>query len=265
MKRVVIVVSSVGYQWEELFRGYWAFRDAGWAIELYTVEGKPAFPDPLSLKRTGPGALFGLGMPASIAPDTERGTELLRALDGVKPLAMLDAERPDAIYLPGGHGCLFDVNRNVVLHAIIRRLHQRGCVLSAVCHATSTFAFVENHGKSIVAGHRLTGFPHALDRTLIPLGLVRREFLPLPLVNDRELRRAGAKHSRLDAALAYLNPRHMRRSAPFITGVGPKAAARVARAVIARLDGAPAQIASQVSQASLSRSSPALRGQSSTS
>jgi putative intracellular protease/amidase len=236
MKRVAIVVSTVGYHWEELYRAYWAFRDASWAIDLYTVDGRPAFPDPLSLRPTGPGALMGLGMPLSIGPKTARGTELVRALDGVQPLSHLDPERPDALYLPGGHGCLFDVNRNADLHAIIRRLHERGCLLSAVCHATSTFAFVEVNGRSIVAGHAMTGFPHALDRALIPLHLVRREFLPLPLVNDAELRRAGARLSLVDEALAVANPRYLRRSLPFITGVGPKAAARVARAVVHELE-----------------------------
>jgi putative intracellular protease/amidase len=236
MKRVAIVVSTVGYHWEELFRGYFGFRDAGWTVELYTVDGRPAFPDPLSLRPTGPAALMGLGMPASIGPKTPRGSELVRALDGVQPLSHLDPEKPDALYLPGGHGCLFDVNRNPDLHAVIRRLYERGCLLSAVCHATSTFAFVEVNGRSIVAGHAMTGFPHAMDRALIPLHLVRREFLPLPLVNDAELRRAGARLSLVDEALAVANPRYLRKSLPFITGVGPKAAAGVARAVVRELE-----------------------------
>jgi putative intracellular protease/amidase len=232
MSRVAFVVSTVGYHWEEVFAAYWAFKDASWEVDLFTVNGNPPRPDPLSLKPTGPASLFGLGISARITPETPRGVALVSALDRARPLSELDTDRIDTLYLPGGHGCLFDVNRDAGLHDVIRRLYLRGAVLGGVCHATSTFAFVEVDGRSIVRGHAMTGFPDALDRTLIPVGLVRPEFLPLPLVNDRALREAGAKLSHLAAAEAYANPRTMRRSLPFITGVGPKAAAKVARALI---------------------------------
>jgi putative intracellular protease/amidase len=227
-----MVVSTVGFHWEELFRAYWEFRRAEYAIDLYSVDGSPARPDPLSVTVTGPGAIAGIGVLPHIAPSTRRGHELRAALDEIAPLQQLDADMVDALYLPGGHGCLSDVNRNLRLHSAIGRMYVRGCVLSGVCHATSTFAFVTVNGRSIVTGHELTGFPHALDRTLIALGLVRPEFLPLPLVNDEELRRGGAKLSLLDEARAVVNPRLMRVSLPFITGVGPKAAGRVAREVV---------------------------------
>ncbi len=77
----------------------------------------------------------------------------------------------------------------------------------------------------------MTGFPHALDRALIPLGLVSPSFVPLPLINDEELRRAGAELSRLDETRAMMDPRWVRVSLPFITGVGPKAARGVAQQV----------------------------------
>ena len=232
MPRVAMIVSTVGYHWEEVFRAYWELRDAGYAITIATVDGTAVRADPLSLAQTGPGAFIGLGMPASIDPGTDRGHALLLELERAVPLASLDADRFDTLYLPGGHGCLFDVNRDPGLHAFILNLYARGCILGGVCHATSAFAFVEINGRSIVAGHAMTGFPAALDRTLALLGLVRPEFLPLPIVNDEVLRHAGAKLSHLDAALACANPRFMRVSLPFITGVGPKAAARVARAMI---------------------------------
>lgn len=235
MSRIAIVVSTVGFHWEELFDAYWAFRDAGQTIELYTVNGREPRADPMSLKPTGPGSLFGLGMPTSIAPETTRGQILNEELGKVQPLRALNPLQVDALYLPGGHGCLFDVNRDPTLHSIVAQLYESGAILSAVCHATSTFALTTINGSSIAKGHALTGFPHALDRTLIALGLVRSEFLPLPLINDDELQRSGAEHSAFDEAFATLNPRHMRVSLPFITGMGPKSAAPVADAVLEQL------------------------------
>jgi putative intracellular protease/amidase len=234
-----MIVSTVGFHWEEVFSAYWEFRDAGWEVSLYSVNGAPARPDPMSLRITGPGALAGLGISPFIAPSTAKGRTLRRALDEIQPLDQLDPRGLDTIYLPGGHGCLFDVNRNGRLHEVIGTLHRRGCVLGAVCHATSTFAFVEAveaERRSIVAGHRLTGFPHALDRALIALGLVHSDYLPLPLINDDELRRAGAKLSHLDEWMAVADPRLMRVSFPFVTGMGPKAAGKVARKMISLVD-----------------------------
>jgi putative intracellular protease/amidase len=231
MPRIAVVVSTVGYHWEEVFAGYWTFRDAGCLVDVFTVGGPPRV-DPRSVQRTGPGALLGLGTPARIAPDTARGQELVGVMAAAESLDGLDPDRYDALYLPGGHGCLFDMNRNPSLHAIIARMYQRGAVLSGVCHATSTFGFVRDGARSIVQGHRMTGFPHALDRLLIRLGLVDERFLPLPLINDHELRRAGAVLTTVDAALATVNPTLHRVSLPFVTGTGPKAAAIVAGLVV---------------------------------
>lgn len=232
MKRIAIVVSTVGYHWEELYRAYFEFRDAHFAVDLFTVDGRPATPDPYSLRLTGPAAWLGLGVPRSIAPVTARGKELVAALHQVGSAKSIVPEHYAALYLPGGHGCLFDVNRDSDLHTVISRLGEHGAVLSAVCHATSTFAFVTANGRSIVHGHALTGFPHPLDRALIRMDSVHPNYLPLPLINDDVLRDAGARHTRWDVARAIANPAHVVVSPPFITGVGPRAARAVARKVI---------------------------------
>lgn len=235
MSRIAIVISTVGYHWEELFAAYEEFAAAGATLDLFTVDGALPKPDPRSIKRTGPFAWFGLGISSRIAPDTARGAALRERLLDVQPVSKLDPEQYDALYLPGGHGCLFDVNTHGTLHRKIADMHTRGAVLSAVCHATSTFALVTIGGRSIVEGHELTGFPDPLDQNLIRLGLVDSQFLPLPLINDEALRAGGATLSRSDVLAAMLNPRLTRVSLPFITGVGPKAAAATARLVLAEL------------------------------
>lgn len=235
MSKIPIIVSTVGYHWEELFGAYDEFAEAGFTIDLFTVDGTPARVDPKSLRHTGPLSLMGLGIARNIDPDTARGREIERELKRVRPVAELDPGEYGAIYLPGGHGCLFDVNRNPTVHEKVAALYSAGAVLSAVCHATSTLALVQIDGRSIAAGKQLTGFPQLLDDVLIPSGQVDAAFLPLPISNEEILRREGVAMAPLDALRATMNPRHMCISLPFITGVGPKAARPVARAVVAQL------------------------------
>jgi len=234
--RIATVVSTVGYHWEELFGAYDEFDRSGAEIDVFTVDGSPPRPDPMSLRHTGPLTLFGLGVPARIDPSTPRGRELHQALIARRAVEELDPEVYDAIYLPGGHGCLFDVNRNEVLHDKLIELYRGGKLLSAVCHATSTFAFTRIGGRSIAAGKQLTGFPHALDELLIAAHAVHKDFLPLPFSNEHVLRQEGIDVPPFDPMRASLNPRHMCVSLPFVTGVGPKSARPVARAVIAALE-----------------------------
>jgi putative intracellular protease/amidase len=229
---VAMILSTRGYHWEEAFGAYDEFRAAGWTVELFTVDGSPPKADPSSLKRTGPLSLFGLGVSKANSPESPRGRELMTAIEGVRPLSDLDPKAVDALYLPGGHGCLFDVNRNEALHDVIGELYRDGKPLSGVCHATSTYAFVEADGAPIVAGKRFTGFPEFVDTIMTSTGLVQKDFLPIPFSNDRALADAGADLSWRHKLLAALNPRYTRVDPPFVTGMGPKAARRVAREII---------------------------------
>lgn len=234
-KHIAIVTSTVGFHWEEVFGAYDEFLKAGWDVDFFTVDGSAPVPDPLSLKPTGPFAWLGLGMPSSISPDTRRGQEIQAGLDAARSLIELDPDEFDSIYLPGGHGCLFDMNRDETLHAIIGQLYRDGKPLSGVCHATSTFAYVQNDGDSIVKDKQLTGFPHPLDQAMSGLGLLDESFRPIPIVNDEVLMNAGADIKWYHRLLAMIYPGYTRSDWPFITGMGPKAARHVARRLIAEL------------------------------
>ena len=232
MPTVAMVVSTIGYHWEEVFSAYKEFKAAGFNIHFYTVNGKSPKPDPNSLKPTWFLHKLGYGVPSKISPDTPAGKELQARLSKVKSVGQLDTNATDILYLPGGHGCLFDVNRNETLQRKIEQLYRNHKILSGVCHATSTFAYVQNHGKPITRNKKITGFPDPLDRILSSAGGVHKNYLPIPFSNDSMLQQAGSKLTDWNKIWATLNPRYTRWDTPFFTGVGPKAAARTARRVI---------------------------------
>lgn len=233
MKQIAIMPSTVGFHWEEVYAAYAEFKKAHWEIKFYTVEGKPAQADPKSLEIKPFFSLFGLGANKNISPETESGKELMYKLTHeVAPIETINVDNLDAMYIPGGHGCLFDVNVNTELHKKILQAYQQGKILSAVCHGTSCFAFVIDNGKSIIAGKKVTGFPDLLDSTLEKIGLIDSKFLPMPYPNEKTMQDAGAVISMKDSMLSNLNSAYCVTDLPFITGAGPKAAKYVARKVI---------------------------------
>lgn len=234
MEKVAIIPSTVGFHWEELYDAYKVFKSEGWEIDLYTDLGKPAKVDPKSIEKHPLLSLLGLGVSDSNSPATELGKEIsYRTAADVKAIYDMVPENYDAIYLPGGHGCLLDVNVNPTLHEKIYQAYKAGKILSAVCHATSTFAFVKDEALSIVAGKKITGFPDVLDNILIKTGWVYEQYLPLPFSNQKKLEEAGADIKTTDVLQSNVNPYYHVTDLPFITGAGPKTAKSVAQKVVA--------------------------------
>lgn len=230
--KVAIVVSTVGYHWEELYDAYKEFKNAGWVIDLYTVNGHRPKGDPKSLEKREFMSAFGLGLNDSYSPDTEIGKEIQLRFNDVQPIGDLITDEIDAIYLPGGHGCLFDVNIDKQLHQKILEAYLKDKVLSAVCHGTSTFGFVNDGNKTIVEDKKLTGFPEKLDDILLKVGLVHEKFVPIPYSNEEKMKKSGAKVSPFNFLYSLFNPSHTETDYPFVTGIGPKAAESVAKKVI---------------------------------
>lgn len=234
MGRVAIIPSAVGYHWEELYDAYEEFKKSGWDIDIFTIDGSPAHADRKSLEKNYLKSLLGLGVNASFSPDTALGQEIAyRVCYDMLPVHQLYTDLYDAVYIPGGHGALFDVNIHPVVHEKLLEAYHKDKILSAVCHGTSAFAFVRlDNGRSIVENKKLTGFPEVIDDILVKLGWVNSRFLPIPFSNEEKMREAKANITWVDLFLSVLIPWYTLTDSPFVTGVGPKAAGKVARRVI---------------------------------
>lgn len=233
MKRIGFIPSSVGYHWEEVYDPFVEFRKHGYTIDFFTVNGKPALADPRSLEVRPILSYLGLGLRNSYSPSTEAGKELLRILQQeVKPVTDLWVENYDALYIPGGHGCLFDVNTNKEVHDKIQQAFDQDKIIAAVCHGSSALSYVHENGISIIQGKRIIGFPDIMDKFLLMTQWIHPKFLPLPYWNEEKIREAGAAITLPDIIWGILNPTYHLIDLPFITGVGPKSAKSVAKAVI---------------------------------
>jgi putative intracellular protease/amidase len=228
MPQVAIIPSTFGYHWEEVYAAYKAYKDAGWEIQFYTVEGKPAVVDPHSILYRPLLSFIGLGVRKTTSPETAIGKELLFLLENkIQPIENLHINSIEAIYIPGGHGCMFDVTQNKLLHSKIEEAFVQGKILSAICHGSSLFAFVSLNGNSIIKGKVIIGFIDIFDSILLKMDLIHSKFLPMPYRNQDVIKKAGGILSVKETILSYLDPSYCYVDLPFITGVAVSTAKKV--------------------------------------
>ncbi len=229
MKPILFVVSEKGYTWDEVILPYLEFRRQGREMVFATPTGARPAPDPLSIKTRPIMNLMGYGTSHAVAPDTEKGKELQARLDQPVALSGASAEDFDGIYIAGGHGSLFDLNRNTDLHGLILDFDRETKPIGTLCHASSTLAYVSRGGESFIADKRVTGFPTLLEHFLLTFRMVHQRFLPLPIWTGRELDGKSRRRSLWLRLWEVLNPWTTVKDGHITTGVGPKVGGQVAR------------------------------------
>ena len=67
-----------------------------------------------------------------------------------------------AVFVPGGHGPMFDLATDATSQAIIADFAAKGKVVAAVCHGPAAFVNVRlPSGEMLLAGKKVTGFSNA--------------------------------------------------------------------------------------------------------
>lgn len=94
-------------------------------------------------------------------------SEAIRRLRGTPALDTCSADDFDAVYLPGGHGTMFDLPDNQQLHELLLRFDEQGKVIACVCHAPAVFSGMQRRdGQPFVAGRRVTAFTDSEERAV---------------------------------------------------------------------------------------------------
>lgn len=223
-KRILAVVTSAseygkaGYRtglWlGELTHFYDVVTEAGHEVVIASVEGGRVPLDPeslgtLILKQGGTGKRY-------------EDRAFMDLLADTPSLADVAAEDFDAVYLAGGHGTMFDFPGNADLAAAIRRVDDRGGVVSAVCHGPAGLVGLQGEdGSPFLKGRKVTGFSWPEEKLA-----GRADVVPFRL--DRRLKEEGASYTkalRPTAAKVVTDGR-------LVTGQNPTSAEGVAKQVV---------------------------------
>lgn len=126
----------------------------------------------------------------------------------------------DAVYLPGGHGTVFDFAHNQKLANILSDFKHEGKFIGSVCHGPSAFVGAKDkNGKYLVEGVTLTSFTDNEERTM---GLENK----VPFLLQTELEQQGAKFVPKDNFTE-----HVETDNQFITGQNPQSSVAIGEAL----------------------------------
>ncbi len=157
---------------EEFAIPYKVFLDAGYKIEVFTPKGGAAPIDPRS------------------NPEPDKAIaweEASRRLRETKPLAGVTAGDFSAVFIPGGHGVMFDLAENSVAAKLIQEFDSQGKPVAAVCHGPAALVKVlRKDGAPLVKGRRLAAFTDAEERAV-------ELDKDMPFLLESRLRELGAK------------------------------------------------------------------------
>lgn len=187
-KKVLFVVTShsilgktgrtTGIWFEELATPYYVFTDAGYKVRVVSVAGGPVPIDPESLLKDG-----------NNPPSVERFLQDSSAKDQIRysnSTTSLNIEDYEAIFLPGGHGTMWDLPNSCDLARLVMGFYAAGKPVGAVCHGPAgLIGSCKPNGEPLVKGLRMTGFTNGEEEAVELTGVV-------PFLLENRLTELGA-------------------------------------------------------------------------
>lgn len=204
-----------GFWLEEFTSPYYAFVDGGAQVTVASIQGGQP---PLDPKSDQPEAQT--DSTKRFQQDPSAQSQLAQTL----ALADITADAYDAIFLPGGHGTMWDFPENKVLIDLLQTFERKGKIISAVCHAPAALVNVKDaSGEPLVQGKAVTAFTN-VEEEAVALETV------VPFMLETRLTELGATFQACEPWAP-----HVQTDGSLITGQNPASSEPVAKAVLAAL------------------------------
>nr|WP_114744828.1 type 1 glutamine amidotransferase domain-containing protein [Falsibacillus pallidus] len=217
LKKVLMVLTNsskiddeheTGLWLSEFAEPYVAFKNNGYEIKVASPEGGRIPLDPNSLEDE----------------QLSEWDEAISKLENTEILGGVNTHDFNGIFLPGGHGTMFDLPDSKELSETLAHFAENNKVIGAVCHGPAGFTGTKlSNGKWLVDGKNMTGFTNEEEQQT---GLEKA----MPFLLESKLREQGAK---FEKAAAYSD--YVVADGKFITGQNPQSSASTAKAFIEAL------------------------------
>lgn len=203
---------GTGFYYDEMATPYWALTDAGFDVDLASVEGGEAPPDPKTVVEPD-------ARPPMVARFMD-DPEAMRKLATTTKAEDVDASKYDCVFLPGGHGTMWDFD-NQTIGSIVSDAWASGAVVGAVCHGPAGLLQAKRpDGKPLVEGMKVNSFTNTETEQV---GLMGVE----PFLLESRLRDLGGLYECSDNFTS-----HAVRDGRLVTGQNPQSTEAIARLLI---------------------------------
>jgi putative intracellular protease/amidase len=203
---------------EELAVPYYTFKQAGYEVVVASISGGRIPFDPASLVKDTESQEYKF---------METDDEAKAAWQNSKPISGMSMDQFAAIYIPGGHGIVFD-GASSTLQKLLESAVASGKIVSSVCHGPGALVTAKGpDGKSILNNKKVTGFSNSEEDAV-----EKTQYVPF-LLEDK-LKELGGEYSK---AAGDWQP-HVVADGNLITGQNPGSSKGVAEAVLKQLGAA---------------------------
>lgn len=204
---------KTGVWLEELAAPYYVFKEVGADITVASPKGGPVPLDPKSQ---------GIIIATRNTKRFLKDGEAMNFISDSMVLSEIKADDFDAVFLPGGHGPLWDLADNKILKQLLEAFDTDGKPIGAVCHGVVGLVSLQNdQGEFLVKGKRLTGFSNSEEESAGLTSVV-------PFLLETKLLSLGALYSKEANYVSYVVA-----DGNIITGQNPASSEEVAKKIVA--------------------------------
>ncbi|WP_369690872.1 type 1 glutamine amidotransferase domain-containing protein [Rossellomorea vietnamensis] len=217
MKKILMVLTNeskiddeheTGLWLSEFAEPYEEFKNQGFGVDVASLKGGRIPLDPNSLDDE----------------QVEKWKGVTKELDQTLVLSQLNVNEYVGIFLPGGHGTMFDLPENPELQQALVHFAENDKAIGSVCHGPAGFVGTKlSNGKWLVEGKSLTAFTNEEEQQT---GLDSL----MPFLLETKLREQGAQFEKSDA---WSN--HVITDGKFVTGQNPQSSQAAAEAFLSVL------------------------------
>lgn len=202
-KRIAIVLANattstttgwpVGFWWSELTHPYYAFVEAGYEVELFSLLGGACVADALSDPRDA----SGYSASDLISMGFLHTPSLAALLETTKPVSEINVARFDGVVVAGGQAPMFSFATAEALQRKFVEFYEAGKVAAALCHGVALLRYAKlSTGEHLVRGKTVTGFANVeedfADNAVWSMGALPKGQHLMPWRIEDELKTLGA-------------------------------------------------------------------------
>ncbi len=248
-KSIAAIASSHGAQWQELMDWAVKMKDQGYAVQIFTPEGRP-----VAIQRDSLGVashMSGFGTPERIDPAGRAGELARELLGNAAPASKFDPKNFGAVYMAGGLGFNEDVavgmpdgrggsklTANPNIASMMNKAVDEKLPIIGLCHGPTLLAAVD-----VEVNGKREPLNKGIETASLPpfegyVGMTGRKEIQFThdVNTHRALEAAGGEtHVLKDVANMSRVVTAKKAGLEIITGPGPQAAANLADATVGAL------------------------------